>query len=245
LGILVYICFLAKNMLYKTRGIVLSFVRYGDSSIIVRIYTAQLGLQSYIVNGVRSAKSKSGKIALYQPLTLLDLVVYYEPEKQKIFRINEARCATAYHSIPFDIRKTTIALFLAEVLSKTLKEETANESLYDFIEQSFLYFDQVEQNFDDFHFLFLLRFSGYLGFAPSNATEIFSQLREANRLHISKAHEEPITDWLEVTLQTDAHTQLAYAWRGELLDVLVDFYGLHIEGMQHLKSLEVLREISK
>ncbi len=232
-------------MLHKTLGIVLGFVRYGDSSIIVRIYTAKLGLQSYIVNGVRTAKSKTSKIALYQPLTLLDLVVYYEPQKQKLFRINEVRCAMPYQSIPFDIRKTTIALFLAEVLGKTLKEEASNEPLYKFISESFMYFDQAQQNYDDFHFLFLLRLSAYLGFAPSSAEEMLGQLQEAGRLQLSKIHEQPITDWLEATLQTDTYPQLAYEWRRELLDVLIDFYGLHIEGMQHLKSLEVLRELSR
>ena len=232
-------------MLQKTRGIVLSFVRYGDSSIIVKIYTAQLGLQSYIVNGVRSAKSKSSKIALYQPLTVLDLVVYYEPDKQKLFRIQEARCALAYQTIPFEIRKTTIALFLAEVLSKTLREESANIALYEFIEQSLTHFDQVQSNFDDFHFLFLLHLMRYLGFAPSNAAEILVQLREQNQLRISNIHEAAIIEWLKATLAEQTPPAPLPAWRGELLDILIDFYSLHVEGMAHLRSLDVLRELAK
>jgi DNA repair protein RecO (recombination protein O) len=232
-------------MLHKTRGIVLHYIRYGDSSIIVKIYTEQLGLQTYIVNGVRSAKSKTNKIALYQPLTLLDLVVYYEPEKQKLFRINEVRCAVPYQSIPFDIKKTTVVLFLAEILTKTLQEESANPALYNFIEQSFLHFDQAQENFDDFHFHFLLQLTLYLGFAPTHAEEIVEQLREANRWRISPAYEQSVITWLQTTLQTDTYTPLASAWRSNLLDVLIDFYGLHIEGMQHLRSLEVLRELAR
>jgi len=232
-------------MLYKTRGVVLNFIRYGDSSIIVRIYTAQLGLQTYLVNGVRSPKSRSSKIAIYQPLTLLDLVVYYQADKQKLFRISEARCAAAYQSIPFDIHKTTIALFLAEVLGKTLKEESTNEALYTFIEESLLYFDQAQTDFDDFHFLFLLRLAVYLGFAPSNAEDVVGQLKEANNFRVSQKHELAIANWLEITLQDQIHATIAPAWRGELLDMLIDFYSLHIEGMQHLKSLEVLREIAR
>lgn len=232
-------------MLYKTRGIVLHYIRYGDSSIIVKIYTAQLGLQSYIVNGIRSAKSKNSKIAFYQPLTLLDLVVYYEPEKQKLFRINEVRCAVPYQTIPFDIRKTTVALFLAEILGKTLKEETANEPLYTFIEDSFLFFDEAKAHFEDFHFHFLLNLSHYLGFAPSQASEMVAQLKDANRWRVPVSYEEDVIDWLQNTLQTPSYTPLASAWRANLLDILIDFYGLHIEGMQHLKSLEVLRELAR
>lgn len=232
-------------MLHKTRGIVLHYIRYGDSSVIVKIYTEQLGLQSYIVNGVRSAKSKSSKIALYQPLTLLDLVVYYEPEKQKLFRISEVRCAVPYQTIPFDIRKTTVALFLAEVLTKTLKEESANLALYQFIEQSFLHFDQVQGHFEDFHYHFLLQLAVFLGFAPSSAGELASQLREAGRWRVPAQHEEAVHEWLENTLQMNNPSPLSPTWRGELLDALIDFYGLHIEGMQQLKSLEVLREVGK
>lgn len=232
-------------MLHKTRGIVLHYIRYGDSSIIVKIYTAQLGLQSYIVNGVRSAKSKTSKIALYQPLTLLDLVVYYEPEKQKLFRISEVRCAVPYQTLPFNIRKTTVALFLVEVLGKTLKEETANEPLYNFIENSFLAFDEAESHFEDFHFHFLLNLANYLGFAAPQAEDMIEQLKEAGRWRVAKVHEEEVFEWLQNTLQTRTYTPLASAWRGELLDLIIDFYGLHVESMQHLKSLDVLRELAR
>lgn len=232
-------------MLQKTRGIVLHYIRYGDSSIIVKIYTEQLGVQSYIVNGVRSTKAKSNKIALYQPLTLLELVVYYEPEKQKLFRIHDVRCAIPYQTIPFDIRKTTVALFLAEILSKTLKEETAHEALYDFIERSFVSFDEARAQFEDFHFHFLLGLSSFLGFLPHSASEMITQLKEIHRWRVPLVYEEEIVDWLENTLQTPSYTPLASAWRGYLLDVIIDFYGLHIEGVQQLKSLDVLRELGR
>src|SRR6186713_1683387 len=97
-------------MLQKTRGLVFRFTRYGETSIIVNIFTAQFGLQGYMVKGVRSRMSK-GKIALFQPLTLLDLVVYHR-ENANLMHIREARCLHPYEHIYRDVRKTSIALFI-------------------------------------------------------------------------------------------------------------------------------------
>ena len=113
-------------MLHKTKGIVLHFIRYSDTSIIAKIYTEAFGLQSYIVNGVRS-KSAKNKIALFQPLTLLDLVVYHK-ENSTLQRISEMRCAEPYQSIPFKVHKSSIALFTAEILQKTLKFPERSQS---------------------------------------------------------------------------------------------------------------------
>src|SRR6187200_113375 len=101
-------------MLHKTRGVVFRFTKYGESSIIVNIFTEMFGLQSYIVNGVRSRTVKS-RIALYQPLTLLDLVVYHR-ENANINRIKEVKCLYPYQSIPTDIKKSALAIFIMEVI---------------------------------------------------------------------------------------------------------------------------------
>src|SRR6186997_1907165 len=100
-------------MLHKTNGIVFRFTKYGESSIIVNIFTGLFGLQSYIVNGVRSRTAKS-RMALYQPLTLLDLVVYHR-ENANINRIKEVKCAHPFHSIFMDVKKSTIGMFILEV----------------------------------------------------------------------------------------------------------------------------------
>src|SRR3954470_20778545 len=106
-------------MLYKTRGVVFRFTKYGETSIIVSIFTELFGLQSYIVNGVRS-KSAKNKIALFQPLTILDLVVYHR-ENANILRIKEVKCLHNYHAIGGDIKKSTIALFVNEMMNKAVK----------------------------------------------------------------------------------------------------------------------------
>ena len=124
-------------MIHKTKGIVLSHIKYKESSIIAQIYTREFGKRSYIVNGVRTKKN-NGKIALYQPLTLLDLDVY-ERKSKNIQRINDVKCSHPYSSIPFDIKKTTIAIFLSEFLSKSLQnKEFTDTDKFDFIQVNLL-----------------------------------------------------------------------------------------------------------
>ena len=127
-------------MISKTKGLVLSSIKYKESSLIVRIYTEEFGLRSYIVNGVRTARGK-GKAALYQPLTILDMEVY-ENKSKNIQRISEVKCHFPYKSIPFDVQKMTIAIFISEFLTKILRgEEDQNKGLYQFLEVSLMHFD--------------------------------------------------------------------------------------------------------
>ena len=127
-------------MYSKTKGIVLNSIKYGESSIICKIYTAKLGLQSYLVNGVRK---KKGGGAYYQALNILDLTVLHKNNRQ-LQRIKEVKANYAYKNIPFNVLKSSVALFLAEVLNKCLKEEEENQSLYCFLENSLIEFDQDE-----------------------------------------------------------------------------------------------------
>jgi DNA repair protein RecO (recombination protein O) len=157
-------------MLLKTKGIVLNQIKYRETSIITKIYTEDFGLKSYIVNGVRTKSSKT-KIGLFQPLTLLDLVVYYK-EKTTLHRISEIKCYSPYKSIPFEIKKSSIVLFLSEILNKTLKEEISNKELFDFLSTSLIYFDEVKEDYHNFHLQFLFQLSAFLGFFPSNLDDI-------------------------------------------------------------------------
>ena len=148
-------------MLHKTPGIVFRFTKFGDTSIIVNIFTESFGLQSYIVNGVRSASAK-GKIALYQPLTLLDMVVYYK-ENAQVKRMKEVKCLHQYHSLHIDVKKSTIAMFLAELLNKAVKDESHAQELYAFISNSLITLDDTTHNFENFHLIFLVKLSRFLG----------------------------------------------------------------------------------
>jgi DNA repair protein RecO (recombination protein O) len=231
-------------MLVKTQGLVLNYVKFRESSIIVRIYTADLGIQSFIVNGIRTAKSKS-KMALFQPLTLLDLVVYHKKNRQQINRIAEVKCLYPFHHIPFDFKKTSIALFLTEVLSKTLKEEEANVALFEFLNTSLQFFDQQTEHYEHFHLQFLLKLSQYLGFAPSSGAEIFLQIAEHKKIatmdidSLSTHFDNFIQQPFDFAGIVDAHS------RSQLIDYLWEFYKLHIPNLDSLQSLEVLREMNR
>jgi DNA repair protein RecO (recombination protein O) len=159
-------------MLHKTQGIVFRFTKYGDTSIIVTIFTELFGLQTYIVNGVRS-KSSKGRIALFQPLTLLDMVVYYK-ENASIKRIKEVKCLHPYQTLQTDIRKSSIAMFINELLNKAVKEENHAQELFEFLLQSLIFLDDQKTDFENFHLMLLLKLSKFLGFGTTQTEELLT-----------------------------------------------------------------------
>ena len=228
-------------MLHKTRGIVLSYFRYRETSIIVRIYTEEFGLQSYLVNGVRSAKSKTNRIAFFQPLTLLDMVVYYKPDKD-LHRLSEVKINYPFQHIPFDIAKSSLALFVSEMLTKTLKEETSNLTLYHFLEDSVRYLEEAEADYENFHIAFLLKLAFFLGFGPASAREFEGQLQEQKYPFLpDETTEKALNGFLRQRL--GAPVKISRQTRAELLDALVAFYRIHIDSLGEIKSLTVLREV--
>ncbi|GAB3315017.1 DNA repair protein RecO [Larkinella ripae] len=228
-------------MLHKTRGIVLSYLRYRETSIIVRVYTEEFGLQSYLVNGVRSAKSKTNRIAFFQPLTLLDMVVYYKPDKD-LHRLSEVKIAQPFQHIPFDIAKSSMALFVSEMLTKTLKEEASNPSLYHFLVDSVLHLEEAETGYENFHIAFLLKLAFFLGFGPASAREFEGQLQEQKYPFLpDEAAEKALNVILRQRL--GAPVKITRQTRAELLDALVAFYRIHIDSLGEIKSLTVLREV--
>ena len=220
-------------MLHKTRGIVFRFTKYGETSIIVTIFTDLFGLQSYIVNGVRS-KSAKNKIALYQPLTLLDLVVYHR-EHANINRIKEVKCLHPYQSIPVDIKKASLAMFINEVINKTVKEESHASELCEFLMQSFITLDQMTEHTENFHLQFLLRLSRFLGFGAHHVNDVLGV----------RMTTEPNEQLIKQLLTTDYETFILMdnAQRREILDLILKFYADHIDNLGEMKSVSILREI--
>ena len=229
-------------MLFKTRGIVLNFIKYRETSIVTRIYTEDFGLQSYIVNSVRGGNRKSkSKISFFQPLTPLDLVVYHK-KTAGLTRISELQCPEPYQTIPYHVLKSSIALFVTEVLNKSLKEEEGNAELFAFIEQSLRVFDHMDDNYENFHLQFLLKLSRYLGFIPQSARDFFGQVYEfvGEPTHVED-QEQLLTQLLEY--RYTERTLLPRAVRQQLLDELIRFYQLHLANFGEVKSLAVLREV--
>jgi DNA repair protein RecO (recombination protein O) len=227
-------------MLHKTRGIIINYIRYRETSIIAKIYTEKFGIQTYIENGVRSSKGKN-RIALFQPLTLVDLVVYHD-EKKEIHRIAEIKCQTIFRTLPYHILKSSIALFLDEILNKTLKEHQENTPLFDFIHHSMLILDEMDTHFENFHLIFLLKFSFFLGFSPQNAHDIIDQFREFNiQMPFDENHQLQFNQLIAADYLTPL--PIPRGMRNHLLEIILIFYRLHVEEFGEIKSLQVLREV--
>jgi DNA repair protein RecO (recombination protein O) len=227
-------------MLHKTRGIVINYIRYRETSIIVKIYTQKFGIQSFIENGVRSSKGKN-KIALFQPLSLLDLVIYHD-EKKDLHRISEIKANFPFRTLPYNIYKSSIAIFLDEILNKTLKEQSENEVLFDFLYHSLIFLDKTEEHFENFHLIFLLKYTFFLGFSPQNAKEIATQLKDSNiNIPFDIDYQKPMNQ----LILSDYHSNILInrGARNHLLEIIILFYQLHIEAFGNIKSLQILREV--
>lgn len=228
-------------MLHKTNGISLGYFPYKESSIIAKIYTEEFGLQSYLVNGVRTAKGKQ-KAALFQPLTILELVVY-QNGKSGLQRISELKCKYACQSIPFDYYKITISLFLSEVLQKVITEGLPDEHLFKFIEDQIYFLDKEPFN-GSFHLKFLLKLLDFLGIHSDDENELLSQSFSNNSRDklIQLTTEEKLL-FSQLLENNREFPKMDRITRLRIVDFLLNFYCAHYPSMESLKSLQVLREI--
>lgn len=227
-------------MLKKTQGIVLNYIKYRETSIIVKIFTRELGLKSYVVNGVRSL-GKSNKIAVFQPLTLLDLVVY-DKESQGLQRISEAKILYPQQRIPFDFVRTSIALFMTEVINRSIHDGYQNENLYDFLEESILFLDKKESVLSHFPLVFLLKKAKFLGFAPESSEGF---LIESSHQPFSSEEIPEIIAYMEELLsyQFLCKFKISVSLRRKLLDHLLEFHSEQLDQTTPMKSLQVIRQI--
>jgi DNA repair protein RecO (recombination protein O) len=229
-------------MIKHTQGIVLSSVKYAESSVVCKIYTQELGLQSYLINGVRKRRGTS---SYYQPLSLLDMVVYHK-EKGGLQRVKEVTFAHQYKSIPFHVLKSSVTLFLAEVLSKCLREEEQNNELFDFLLSSFIRIDQNEFS-SIVHLHFLLDLSAYLGFYPNRSNSNFPFFDLINGCFTQKApvHKHFIGEPLITTFTAllNQEKEMTISNKKALVDKLLEYYELHLDGFTNVRSHEILETV--
>lgn len=238
-------------MLYKTRGIVLKTINHRETSVICQIFTEKFGLQSYILNGVKRNRAKI-HINILQPLHLLDMVVYHKASGS-IQRVSEARQLPLFQSIPYDDRKRSLAIFLTEVLQKCLKQQSADEPLFEYIYQAVSWLDSSSQALPDFHLYFLLRLTKFLGFAPAvpKVKAVYFDLKDGLFVNFTPHHqffleENQTHQWIKLMSSSfqDLHTlQISLNDRRALLNHLLDFYTLHIENFGNIKSHYILEEV--
>jgi DNA repair protein RecO (recombination protein O) len=239
-------------MIEKTRAIVLHQIKYTDSGIVAQLYTRKFGRQSLLIKGMRNKKSGRHNV-LFQPMSILDLVIYYK-ESREMQVIKEFTVSYSPADIYLNIKKSCVAIFIGEVLISVLREESPNESLFDFIEKSVVYFDRCKEGFANFHIAFLAGLSSYLGFEPgtqTNRNDIFFDMLNgvfvpAIPLHGNYAGAE-ISDILAAFFSSSyekiSNIILTGSLRNEVLEVLIKYYSIHLPGLRKIKSLEVLKEV--
>jgi DNA repair protein RecO (recombination protein O) len=239
-------------MIVKTRAIVLHQIKYAETSIIATLYTEELGRQAYLINGIRSAKSKQ-RTSLFQSLTLLETEVYHKPGRE-LQRMKEFRLGQIHQSIPFDMGKSAVSMLLSEILYKTLRSEEADQSLFDFIWQAIIYFDSMGQGASNFHLWFLVKIAAYLGFKLENNLSVTNKWFDLkggcfvgtrpqfiNTPNIEEsAH---IAGFIDMPAHQVHLCSLNGAMRSRLLEIIIEYYAIHFDAMGTINSLKVLREL--
>ena len=239
-------------MLVSDEGIVLHFIKYGESSVIATIYTRKSGRQGFMINAALGKKS-GNKAGILQPLFLVDLVAY-EHQKNELNRVKELKLNTAYQSLPFEIGKSSVAIFLAEILYKTIHEQESNPEMYDFIKSSVSYFDLMDSGYSNFHVWFLFKLTGFLGFLPQTEKAGFENwfdLKTGTILHFQPSHPfyankettEVLMKLAALKIQELPGFHITRKDRDNLLTILIDYYQLHFGNLGEIKSLNVLREV--
>ena len=241
---------------FKTKGLVLRSVKYGETSIIVAIYTELFGIQSYLVNGVRTSSKKGpGKASLFQPAALLDLVVYHN-ELKNLQRLKEFRWGYLYGHVFSDVLKNAVALFMVELLQKTIKQPEHNPDMYHFIEDSFMHLDNSEAavvaNYPLFFALHLANLFGLRFSDDYDEHKTFLDLKEGVFVAEQPMHPYFLggqytytTSQLLRTLQPYELTEikLNHETRRVLLQAYQTFYALHFQDFGTMKTLPVLQEV--
>jgi DNA repair protein RecO (recombination protein O) len=245
-----------SDKLHKTKGIVLRTVKYGETSVIVTIFTELFGVQSYLVNGVRtSTKKGTGKANLFQPTAILDLVVYHNELKQ-LNRVKEFKWAAIYQNILSDVRKNAVALFMVELLTKCLKQPEGNPELFLFAEDCFMHLDTCSDAvMANLPLFFALHLPFHFGFRITdnyNEKNVYLDLQEGEFVpeqprhpHFLEEKQAAITSQLLKIMQPEElqDIKLNHDFRRNLLYVYETYYALHIQDFGTMKSLPVLREI--
>ncbi|MFK2818918.1 DNA repair protein RecO [Flavobacteriaceae sp. LMIT009] len=237
-------------MLIATKAIVLSKLKYRDHDLIVKCYTQENGTISLLVRGVLKSKRGKFKTAYFQPLSILDVIIDFK-EKRSLQYFKELKIAYNFSSTQSSIIKSTIAMFLAEVLNNTVVEEEQNELLYDFLESSLVFFDESELN-PNFHLSFLLEFCKYLGFYPdtSSINQPYFNMEEG-KFQLSKTNDNCITgknltafkELLGTKFDESKSLSINTTQKRELLSMILLYFKLHLDGFKHPKSVAVLNQV--
>jgi len=238
-------------MIYTSKAIILHSVKYSDNSLIVTMLTRKYGRTSFIFRKAKSAKN-SNRSAFLQPLNLVEITAYHNPKKN-IQNLKELRISTLYNNIFQSAEKITVALFISEIINKSLRQTEKDENLFDFIENSLIFLDRTDKKIANYHLLFLMKMTKFLGFEPSTNYMRYNYFDQINGEFVQKnpLHEHYLRD-AEVVLfnslidkQFEQMEELSFSRqsRNETLENILNFYRIHIPDFPQIKSLEVLKSV--
>lgn len=239
-------------MLSKSEGLVLHYLHHSETSIIANVLTREAGLQSFYVRGAKKARAKF-RLAMFEPLTALDMV-YYKNDSGSLQYIKELNCREPYKTIPSAIVKTTVALFLAEVLLAVLKKSESTPCMYDYIKDSLVLLDKTEGNLSNFHIVFLMQLTKHLGFFPRNNFDeknCFFSLKEGfyfpledNGQHcLNREFSKVFWQVCTSELEDSNKITVGQSTRSVLIEKIIEYYTLHLQGLKEIKSHKVLESV--
>lgn len=239
-------------MYCKTEGIVLHGIKYGDTGRIVTVYTEAFGRTSFILQGIHSKKSQ-GKANLLQPLFLLELEVDHR-QGRELQRAREIKIWHPYQTLPFDVVKSSQAIFIAEMLYRVLKEEEARPELFEFLSHSFRIFDLMREGMANFHLVFLIHLTRFMGFSPSNnysdkrnifdmASGSFTESKPPHPHFLGPEDSIILSELINISFEEMGHINLNSGTRNLILVKIIEYFSLHLGIRLQVKSLQVLHEL--
>ena len=239
-------------MLISTEAIALSSIKYSESSLIVKCFTLREGIKSYLIKGIRTRKKNSLNLALFQPLTILEIDANHK-NNGNLESLRSAKILHPYKTIPFDIYKNSIALFLSETLSKSIKEEEKNEALYLFIKNSMIWFDS-SSNYINFHIHFIVKFLKFLGISPNESKINLKGFDMVNGAFSSSLNNDNymtgkvityFKEFLGTNFDRNDLTISSSLERKELLEFLMKYMQIHLEDFRRPNSLNIMYDLFK
>jgi DNA repair protein RecO (recombination protein O) len=237
-------------MLISTKAIVISKIKYGDNDLIVKCYTQELGIVTYMLKGVLKSKKAKSRIAYFQLLSQLEIETIYK-ENRSLQNIKDIRLNHVYLSLHTNVLKSAIVMFLAEVLTSTLIEEEKNKILYHYLETTFLWLDRHD-NFSNFHLLFLLKLTKLLGFYPDttnidfdffNLVEGKFETSEKGLYTISGQNLVLLKQLLGINFDELNTIKLNSKERQTFLKTMLLYFDLHLTGFKEPRSLQLFNQV--
>ena len=239
-------------MLIKTRALVLHCLPYNDNTNIVHLYTEEHGRSSYLVSNSKSRKSML-KRAYFLPLSLIEIEADHKGSRQ-MQRIKNVQCLYAFSGIPFDQTKNSISFFIAEVLYRSLRDTDKNNSLFEYLLQSVQLLDLCDKGLANFHLVFLIKLTRYLGFYPNLegrapgwyfdlAGGVFVATCPIHNAWLNSSDAERFARLMQINFENMSAFSFDHNQRLELLRQMLNYYRMHLTDFPAIKSLDVLQEI--